>query len=711
MKSLVTVFSCAFVLATCSASQAVVWNVPTDVPTIQAGIDSASAGDTVLVACGTYYEHDIAMKSGVVLRSETGQPDCVTIDADQLGRVLYCDNVDGTATIEGFTITNGLVGGYGGGLYCGNSFLTIADCVFSANSADDGGGMYCSNCSPTLTHCDFSENSATDFWGRGGGVHCEDADAVFINCTFYGNSARMYGAGLSCKTYSSPVLTGCTFHGNEGSMYGGGVSSEYYCSPGLTSCVFYGNSASFGGGGVFCWDYSSATLTSCTFSGNSAGEAGGGVFCAANSSLTVQNTIIAFNNNGGAAVCDGTSGATLACCDLYGNTGGDWTGCVADQLGILGNISEDPLFCNPGADDFRLAPGSPCAPMTSPNPQCSLIGCLGVGCGDWEGIMSITDVPGDQGGQVRVTWTSHDSDNPGSLEPIVEYSLWRRIDEWLKAEYGEPQKSTRGSLRYPPGSWEYVLTVPALGESTYTAISPTMCDSTIAEGLCWSVLYLTAQTESPDVYYECEPDSGYSVDNLEPAAPQNLTAERDSASIVLSWDPVPEEDFKYYTVYRGDEEDFQIDEPIGYSPAESYTDNDLPGPGDYWYKVTATDFAGNESEPSLSASAGTLGVGDPGGTVPTLFYLGPATPNPFNPLTEISYGIPAGTAPSHVVMQVFDTLGREVTALVDADHGPGTHSVVWDGRDWKGAAVASGVYFYRITWNGRSETKRMVLLK
>jgi len=70
-------------LAVCLASlaTAAVIHVPGDQPTIQAGIDAAHAGDTVLVAGGTYYEHDIQMKSGVHLLSETGQPESVRVNA------------------------------------------------------------------------------------------------------------------------------------------------------------------------------------------------------------------------------------------------------------------------------------------------------------------------------------------------------------------------------------------------------------------------------------------------------------------------------------------------------------------------------------------------------------------------------------------------------------------------------------------------------
>ncbi len=95
----------------------------------------------------------------------------------------------------------------------------------------------------------------------------------------------------------------------------------------------------------------------------------------------------------------------------------------------------------------------------------------------------------------------------------------------------------------------------------------------------------------------------------------------------------------------------------------------------------------------------------------TEFRVLPPVPNPFNPSTEIAYSIPAGSEPSQVIMKVYNATGRAVATLVDEDLGGGMYSVIWDGRDRDGTEVASGIYFYRITWNGRSETKRMVLLK
>ena len=68
----------------------------------------------------------------------------------------------------------------------------------------------------------------------------------------------------------------------------------------------------------------------------------------------------------------------LDCCDIYGNAGGDWDDCLADQYGINGNFTADPLLCDLWDGDYRIRAESPCAPpgMTG----CGLVGGLPVGC-------------------------------------------------------------------------------------------------------------------------------------------------------------------------------------------------------------------------------------------------------------------------------------------------------------------------------------------
>jgi hypothetical protein len=94
----------------------------------------------------------------------------------------------------------------------------------------------------------------------------------------------------------------------------------------------------------------------------------------------LDRVIISGSVLGRAIHIHGESDATLTCCDLHGNEGGDWVGAVFDQYGIAGNISEDPLFCNPEEGDVSLHSDSPCA--WSNNPECGYIGARPVGCGE-----------------------------------------------------------------------------------------------------------------------------------------------------------------------------------------------------------------------------------------------------------------------------------------------------------------------------------------
>jgi len=88
--------------------------------------------------------------------------------------------------------------------------------------------------------------------------------------------------------------------------------------------------------------------------------------------------IIAFNGEGPAMVCENET-VTLVCCDIFGNGEGNWTACIADQLGVNGNIEADPLFCDAESGILTLHDSSPCL---AANNACGLMGAWGLGnCG------------------------------------------------------------------------------------------------------------------------------------------------------------------------------------------------------------------------------------------------------------------------------------------------------------------------------------------
>lgn len=84
-------------------------------------------------------------------------------------------------------------------------------------------------------------------------------------------------------------------------------------------------------------------------------------------------------------------------------------------------------------------------------------------------------------------------------------------------------------------------------------------------------------------------------------------------------------------------------------------------------------------------------------------------PNPFNPSTVIAFDLPEAAA---VHLDIFDVSGRRVQTLIAGDSYPaGRHDIVWDGTNFKGESVATGVYLYRLSTAGFVDTKRMVLMK
>ncbi|SYZ71803.1 hypothetical protein TRIP_C10002 [Candidatus Zixiibacteriota bacterium] len=99
--------------------------------------------------------------------------------------------------------------------------------------------------------------------------------------------------------------------------------------------------------------------------------------------------------------------------------------------------------------------------------------------------------------------------------------------------------------------------------------------------------------------------------------------------------------------------------------------------------------------------------------VPTTFMLYQNYPNPFNPTTTIEFDI-AGTGggvTNNAKLKIYNILGQQVRTLVDGAMVPGRHTVIWDGTDQGGHGVATGIYFYRLEVGGKSQTKKMLLVK
>lgn len=102
------------------------------------------------------------------------------------------------------------------------------------------------------------------------------------------------------------------------------------------------------------------------------------------------------------------------------------------------------------------------------------------------------------------------------------------------------------------------------------------------------------------------------------------------------------------------------------------------------------------------------GVSEGGSTVPSVNTLHDPYPNPFNPMTNVSFDL---VNSGDVRLRVFNSRGQQVRDLVQGTWPAGRHLVQWDGKTDQGATASSGVYFLQFESAGVVETKKMTLLK
>ncbi len=332
-------------------------------------------------------------------------------------------------------------------------------------------------------------------------------------------------------------------------------------------------------------------------------------------------------------------------------------------------------------------------------------------------VETANDVPGDQGGKVAVNWIASGQD-AYDLQVVSHYSVWRATDVEpavaaamvSSAEEVGPDFQGAAFRRDVDAAgdeyyWEWVGNQAAIYSPRYSFSASTRSDST-SQSSADHYFQVLAHTWNNFVSWTSNVVSGRSVDNLAPAPPFFLIAQRVGADVHLRWNRVRVPDMKNYRVYRAASPGVTPITPnfIAMGSDTVLVDENVPTTSLY-YIVTANDVHGNQSLASNELSAAT-GIGDaPALTALTVMQN---HPNPFTGSTDLQIGLPRE---SDVSIEVFDVAGRRVRTQSMSRQSAGWNRIAFDGRSDAGRPLASGVYFYRVTANGSTVTRKMVIAR
>ncbi|PIE75870.1 hypothetical protein CSA17_05225 [bacterium DOLJORAL78_65_58] len=284
-------------------------------PTIQAALNMAATGDTIALADGTFTgdgNRDLDfLGKAVTLLGQSGDPELAIIDCGgslaQPHRAFVFQNGENvTSVVQDIGITNGNVGGDGGAIWCASS--------------------------PLIRNVRFWDNHAA----RGGAIFCDGG---------------------------SPRIRGCVFTGNEGRERAGGIG--FLGSRAEVSDCFLSANWGYMGAAFFLPDSSQVTISGCTLVGNANANDRATIGLNGNSTVSISDCIVTGGNHHAFGEYDEGS-VSISGCNLWGN-GSNYSGPVAGQNGSNGNISADPLFCDPDGGDYTLRADSPCTALNAPN--------------------------------------------------------------------------------------------------------------------------------------------------------------------------------------------------------------------------------------------------------------------------------------------------------------------------------------------------------
>lgn len=703
----------ALPLLICASTSAKILRVPATHPSIQAAINAATHGDTVLVAPGTYFENVIFRGKRIVVASHyllNGDASFIrsTIingsrptHPDTASCVLIINREDTTTVLAGFTLT----GGRG----------TRWRDEHGAGDYWEGGGILTALSSPTIRDNFIVNNEAINISravsAGGGGMRCGDAAPRILNNVMLGNRA-LYGGGLVLNYCSNALVRNNVIAENR----------VYQAVPGVPT---------FGGGGI--WINVSQTnlrianrIENNTLIGNSAfgdltsGSAGrGGAMAVVNSAIVTARNNIFWSNaqaQGGAIAADG---ATFSL--SYSSVEGGYAG--------TGNLALHPAFADSG---YYLSPNSPCVDAGDPSTDYNDVADVS-GQALWPARGTVRNDMGAYGGphakvlaefsraKLTLSPTSYDFGNilPGNSTvlaiPLSNGGARRLAVHDVRIASGTatitrltalplaitPASSSMLELRWSPAQNGVLLDTLLLFTNDTTQLNPQRlvlygnANPTPRTEINTALLNLgdidinTPRVDTTFWVYNrgTGPDSIYlSIDYRATRPPSALNLSPLAASLAAG-DSIR----ITFSIF-----------PRAFTPPllSLYTPRLIVTSR---FNLGATRFEKN----TRFRIVGMLAVNDREENFPETFRLEQNYPNPFSRLggtnTRLRFQLPEA---QHVELHVYDELGREIATLINTHMQAGTHEV-----DFSTASLPVGVYYYVLRAEKFQARRKMVVLR
>ena len=598
------------------------------------------------------------------------------------------------AMVENLILENNHSHNGGGISFWRVSGASIANVIARNNQATFNGGgifIYCSN-DITISDIDVYNNEALGWdmgfagtFAHGGGMMLAGMSGTLTNISITENSALSGGGLFTTGSMNTWTMTDGTISDNTTTGFGGGFQLVDRAEPTLINVIIDNNSASSGGG--ISVGTTTPTFRHCTITNNIATSSldgnGGGVF--------VYNEYDWMN---------------------WTNLEGSWPSfydCV-----ITGNSSaRDGGAVGYGYPSFNGPPdGATFNRVLIADNHADYLSCgIGVSGGHAE-IFNTTianntmDGTTYASGGVDVVWD-------GSVE-IVNSIVWNNANDfgYEIAFYGYSMVSIDHSA-VPGDMYE------DMGENNITEpffdplfVNDENGDYTLApESPCIDAGTADLNGDGIDdlgiSYSGSAPDMGAFEWTLLPAPITNFSLNSFSSYVVLSWDPITDDNFEYYLLERSTDVDFTDNVMYDTLLQAYFLDQELEFDTEYFYRVSYYSLLQSQYSEVLSVTLQQLDVSD-GNNLPGSFALHQNYPNPFNPVTNLNYDLPEDAI---VNITVFDMMGKVVRTLVSGSQSAGYRTIQWNAANDNGQPVSAGLYIYTIHAGDFNQTRKMILLK